>query len=142
FALGVPVLGICYGEQTMVAELGGRVELGSTREFGRAEIRAVAASPLLEGILAPGEEATVWMSHGDKVTALPEGFAVLASSPGSSHAAIADERRRFYGVQFHPEVMHTTIGAALLANFCRRIAGLAGDWTMAAYRDEAIARIR
>jgi GMP synthase (glutamine-hydrolysing) len=142
FELDVPILGICYGEQTMVAELGGTVELGATREFGRAEIELVYRSPLFDGILAIGETATVWMSHGDKVAALPEGFTTLAKSPGSPFAAIADERRRLYGVQFHPEVMHTTIGADLLRNFTRHIAGLAGDWTMATYKDEAIARIK
>ncbi len=141
FELDVPVLGICYGEQTMVAELGGVVELGATREFGRAEIELVHSSPLFDGILALGETATVWMSHGDKVAILPEGFVTLAKSPGSPFAAIADERRRLYGVQFHPEVMHTTIGAELLRNFTRHIAGLAGDWTMATYKDEAVDRI-
>jgi GMP synthase (glutamine-hydrolysing) len=142
FDLGVPVLGICYGEQTMVSELGGLVELGATREFGRAEIELVHRSALFDGILALGERATVWMSHGDKVAALPKGFTTLAKSPGSPFAAIADESRRLYGVQFHPEVMHTTIGAGLLRNFTRHIAGLAGDWTMATYKDEAVARIK
>ena len=110
FELGVPVLGICYGEQTMVAELGGSVVLGTIREFGRAEIELVYPSPLFDGIMTPGAKATVWMSHGDKVAALPDGFVTLAQSPGSPFAAIADEQRRFYGLQFHPEVMHTEIG--------------------------------
>jgi GMP synthase (glutamine-hydrolysing) len=142
FELGVPVLGICYGEQTMVAELGGSVVLGATREFGRAEIELVYPSPLFDGIMTVGAEATVWMSHGDKVAELPPGFVTLARSPGSPFAAIADEQRRFYGLQFHPEVMHTEIGGLLLENFCRGIAALSGDWTMATYKDEAIALIR
>jgi GMP synthase (glutamine-hydrolysing) len=142
FSLGVPVLGICYGEQTMVAALGGSVVKGTVREFGRAEIELVHPSPLFDGIMTVGARATVWMSHGDKVATLPEGFVTLATSPGSPFAAVADEHRRFYGLQFHPEVMHTEIGGMLLENFCRGIAGLSGDWTMAAYRDEAIAAIR
>ena len=142
FELGVPVLGICYGEQTMCAELGGKVEPGTTREFGRAEIEIVRESPLLEGLGALGHAETVWMSHGDKVTALPPGFETIATSEGSPFAAIADENRRFYGVQFHPEVAHTPRGALILRNFTHRIAGLSGDWTMAAFRGEEIARIR
>ena len=142
FELGVPVLGVCYGEQTMCAQLGGRVEPSSHREYGRAEIRLERESPLFEGILAPGQSSTVWMSHGDKVAAIPKGFAVVARSDTSPFAAIADEERRFYGLQFHPEVVHTAIGAAVLQNFLFRIAGLAGDWSMHAYKEHAIARIR
>ncbi|MDP3175055.1 MAG: glutamine-hydrolyzing GMP synthase [Phenylobacterium sp.] len=142
FELGVPVLGVCYGEQTMCAELGGAVEPGQTREFGRAEIEIVRDSPLFEGLGAQGHRETVWMSHGDKVTALPPGFETIAVSEGSPFAAIADEGRRFYGVQFHPEVAHTPRGALILRNFTHRIAGLSGDWTMAAFRAEAVARIR
>ncbi|MDP3658417.1 glutamine-hydrolyzing GMP synthase [Phenylobacterium sp.] len=142
FELGVPVLGVCYGEQTMCAELGGAVEAGQTREFGRAEIEIVRDSPLFEGLGAQGHRETVWMSHGDKVTALPPGFETIAVSEGSPFAAIADEGRRFYGVQFHPEVAHTPRGALILRNFTHRIAGLSGDWTMAAFRAEAVARIR
>jgi len=142
WSLGVPVLGVCYGEQAMCMALGGKVEPGSSREFGRAEIELLHRSPLLEGLLDIGGHAQVWMSHGDEITALPPGFAVLARSPGSPFAAIADEGRRLYGVQFHPEVVHTTIGKGLLANFCLRIAGLVGDWSMEAYRSQAIARIR
>jgi GMP synthase (glutamine-hydrolysing) len=142
FALGVPVLGICYGEQTMCDVLGGAVEPGQTREFGRAEIELVRETPLLEGLGALGHSETVWMSHGDKVTALPPGFETVAVSPGSPFAAIADEARRFYAVQFHPEVAHTPRGALILRNFTHRIAGLSGDWTMAAFRAEAVARIR
>ncbi len=142
FALGVPVLGICYGQQMMVAQLGGTVEGGHHREFGRAAVTATGPSPLLDGWAAPGAETEVWMSHGDRVTRLPEGFAAVAASPGAPFAVIADESRRFYGVQFHPEVVHTRDGARLLRNFVFNVAGLTGDWTMAAYRAEAIAAIR
>ena len=142
FAAGVPVLGICYGEQTICAELGGKVESGHHREFGRAEIVITRESPLFAGIGAVDHRETVWMSHGDRVTAIPEGFHVIATSEGAPYAAIADEERKIYGVQFHPEVMHTPRGAVILKNFTHGIAGLTGDWTMAAYRDEQIAKIR
>jgi GMP synthase (glutamine-hydrolysing) len=142
FELGVPVLGICYGEMTMCAELGGAVEGGHDREFGRAEIRIERQSPLLVGLGDLGHAETVWMSHGDKITAIPPGFEVVATSEGSPYAVIADEGRRLYGVQFHPEVAHTPRGALLLRNFTHRIAGMRGDWTMAAFREEEIARIR
>ncbi|MCA6278877.1 MAG: glutamine-hydrolyzing GMP synthase, partial [Phenylobacterium sp.] len=142
FDLGVPVLGICYGEMTLCAQLGGRVEGGHDREFGRAEIRIERESPLLSGLGEVGDREVVWMSHGDKVTAIPPGFEVVASSEGSPFAVIADEGRRFYGVQFHPEVAHTPRGALILRNFTHRIAGLSGDWTMASFRQEAVARIR
>lgn len=142
FEAGVPVLGICYGEMTMCEQLGGKVEGGHTREFGRAEITVEKASPLLADLAPVGEEETVWMSHGDKIVAIPEGFDVVASSAGSPYAVIADETRRFYGVQFHPEVMHTPRGHQMLKNFTHGITGLKGDWTMAAYRDEKIAQIR
>jgi GMP synthase (glutamine-hydrolysing) len=141
-AAGVPVLGICYGEHTLCAQLGGTVLPSASREFGRAEIELLHESPLFDGILRVGERAAVWMSHGDKVTALPPGFRPIAMSAASPFAAIADETRRIYGVQFHPEVVHTAIGKELLANFCFRIAGLAGDWSMEAYRAQAVARIR
>ncbi len=142
FDLGVPVLGICYGEMTLCAQLGGAVEGGHDREFGRAEIRIERASPLLEGLGVPGDHETVWMSHGDKITAIPPGFDVVATSEGSPYAVIADEARRIYGVQFHPEVMHTPRGARILRNFTHRIAGLTGDWTMASFRAEEVTRIR
>jgi GMP synthase (glutamine-hydrolysing) len=142
FGLGVPVLGICYGEMTLAAQLGGRVEGGREREFGRAEITIERASPLMAGLADIGGTETVWMSHGDKITAIPPGFEVVATSDGSPYAAIADETRGFYGVQFHPEVAHTPRGAALLRNFTHRIAGLSGDWTMAAFRAQSVARIR
>ncbi len=142
FELGVPVLGICYGEQTMCAELGGKVEPGTTREFGRAEIEIVKESPLLDGLGGVGHFETVWMSHGDKVTALPLGFEAVAVSEGSPYAVIADEGRRYYGIQFHPEVAHTPRGALMLRNFTHKIAGLKGDWTMAAFRQEMVQKIR
>ena len=142
FELGAPVLGICYGQMCMVTQLGG-VAAGSTeREFGRAFVTMKAASPLFAGLAAPGEDEEVWMSHGDRVTELPEGFEVIGSSPNAPFAAFANEDRKFYGVMFHPEVVHTPRGATLLTNFVRGIAGCSGDWTMAAYKDEAIAAIQ
>jgi GMP synthase (glutamine-hydrolysing) len=126
----------------MTAQLGGRVESGSSREFGRAYIERVAGDPILEGLFAAGELEQVWMSHGDHVAALAPGFEVIARSQGAPFAVIADPHRRFYGTQFHPEVVHTVHGARLLRNFTHNVAGLRGDWTMAAYRQEAIARIR
>jgi GMP synthase (glutamine-hydrolysing) len=140
FERGVPVLGICYGEMTMAAQLGGKVEGGHAREFGRAEISVAKPSPLLEGLRTRGE--TVWMSHGDKITAIPPGFETIATSEGSPFAAIADEKRRFYGVQFHPEVAHTPRGQRLIMNFVHGIAGIPSDWNMAAFRGQAVARIR
>ena len=142
FDLAVPVLGICYGEQTICSQLGGKVEIGHHREFGRAMIEIKASSALFDGVFDVGTEEQVWMSHGDKVVALPPGFEVVATSEGSPFAAIADEVRRIYGVQFHPEVVHTPKGAALLTNFVRNIAGCSGDWSMAAFREQAIGRVR
>jgi GMP synthase (glutamine-hydrolysing) len=142
FELGVPVLGICYGEQTMCAQLGGEVEAADHREFGRAFVEVTADCPLFEGVWRPGERYQVWMSHGDRVTRLPPGFRTVAVSEGAPFAAIADDKRGFYGVQFHPEVAHTPQGAALLRNFTHRIAGCRGDWTMAAFRQQAIAKVR
>ena len=139
---GVPVLGICYGEQAMAAQLGGKVEGGHHREFGRAEVEIVADSPLFEGVWRKGEKYPVWMSHGDRVTVLPPGFEVLGSARNSPIAIIGDDKRKFYATQFHLEVVHTPHGAALLRNFVRKIAGLAGDWTMRAFKDEAIEKIR
>ncbi|MEX2165694.1 MAG: glutamine-hydrolyzing GMP synthase, partial [Methyloceanibacter sp.] len=142
FTAGVPVLGICYGEQAMVAALGGQVEGGHTREFGRAELQIIDETPLFDGVFDEGERAQVWMSHGDRVTRLPPGFRAVGISTGAPFAAIADDSRKLYGVQFHPEVVHTPKGAALLANFVRGIAGLSGDWTMAQFRERAVKRIR
>jgi GMP synthase (glutamine-hydrolysing) len=142
FELGVPVLGICYGQQTLATQLGGLVESGHAAEFGRADIEVIAPSALFDGVWAQGSRYPVWMSHGDRVTRLPEGFTVKATSENAPFAIASDEDRRFYTVMFHPEVVHTPDGAQLLSNFVRKIAGLSGDWTMAAFKDEAIARIR
>ncbi len=144
---GVPVLGICYGMQTMAAQLGGAVEIGRVREFGYAEVRARGHSALLRDIEdrrnAEGHGLLdVWMSHGDKVTTLPAGFKVIASNAACPVAAMADEARRFYAVQFHPEVTHTPQGAAILARFVHEICGCGADWNMADYVAEAIAGIR
>jgi len=142
YQAGIPVLGICYGEQTMVAQLGGEVTPATHREFGRAEVEIVADCALFEGVWKKGMRDQVWMSHGDRVEKLPPGFEVIAVSANAPFAAIADEKRRFYGVQFHPEVMHTPRGAELLNNFVHKIAGCSGDWTMRAFRETAIERIR
>jgi GMP synthase (glutamine-hydrolysing) len=142
FSLGVPVLGICYGEQTMCDELGGRVEPAHHREFGRAQVRVIEDCPLFAGVWEKGQSYPVWMSHGDRVIALPRGFRAVAASDNAPFAAICDEARRFYGVQFHPEVVHTPDGAKLLRNFTHRIAGCRGDWSMKAFRGEAIAAVR
>ncbi|MBZ8141687.1 glutamine-hydrolyzing GMP synthase [Rubrivivax gelatinosus] len=145
--LGVPVLGICYGMQTMAAQLGGAVEGGKTREFGYAEVRAHGHTKLLEGIqdfaTAEGHGMLkVWMSHGDKVTALPPGFKLMASTPSCPIAGMADEARGYYAVQFHPEVTHTVQGRALLERFVLQIAGARPDWVMRDHVEEAVARIR
>jgi GMP synthase (glutamine-hydrolysing) len=138
---GVPVLGICYGEQAMATQLGGVVEGGHHREFGRAEVLVTAQSPLLDGTWQKGERYPVWMSHGDRVTRPPPGFRVIATSPNAPIAMIADEERRFYATQFHLEVVHTPHGAALLRNFVRNVACCRGDWTMRAFKQEAIEKI-
>src|SRR5436190_1474394 len=139
---GIPVLGICYGEQAMAAQLGGEVEGGHHREFGRAEVLVTGDSPLLEGTWRKGERYPVWMSHGDRVTRLPQGFHVIATSGNAPIAMIADEERKFYATQFHLEVVHTPQGAALIRNFVRNVAGCRGDWTMRAFKEEAIDKIR
>ena len=143
FDLGVPVLGICYGQQTMMAQLGGQVEAGHHAEYGRAFVEPApghGGDGMFAGLFAQGREE-VWMSHGDRVTRLAPGFEVIGTSPNAPFAMIADEARRFYAVQFHPEVHHTPNGRRMLENFVR-LAGFTGDWTMAGYRDEAIRRIR
>ncbi|HUO21393.1 MAG TPA: glutamine-hydrolyzing GMP synthase [Caulobacteraceae bacterium] len=139
FDMGVPVLGICYGEMAICHQLGGKVESGHSREFGRADIDIVRDSPLFAGLDA---REPVWMSHGDKIVAIPEGFEVIATSAGSPFAAIANEARRIYGLQFHAEVAHTPRGAVMLRNFTHHIAGFKGDWTMASFRKEMVAKIR
>jgi GMP synthase (glutamine-hydrolysing) len=147
FKLGVPVLGICYGMQTMAAQLGGQVENSKVREFGYAEIRARGHSKLLEGIQdrINGEKhglLDVWMSHGDTVTALPPGFKIIASNDATPIAGIADEARNFYGVQFHPEVTHTRSGGAILGRFVHEICGCGSSWSMPDYLAEAVENIR
>ncbi len=142
FAAGVPILGICYGQQCLVTQLGGRVEGSDHREFGRAHIDITADCALFHGAWTPGSRELVWMSHGDRVTVLPPGFRVVASTEGAPFAVIADEARHYYGVMFHPEVVHTPHGAALLRNFAVHVAGCRPDWTMAAFREAEIARIR
>jgi GMP synthase (glutamine-hydrolysing) len=139
---GLPVLGICYGEQTLCAQLGGEVQGSDHREFGRAFLDVKEPCALFRGVWSPGAREQVWMSHGDRVTRLPPGFRVVATSEGAPFAAIADDRRRIYGVQFHPEVVHTPHGAQLLRNFTHDIAGCSGSWTMAGFREAQIARIR
>jgi GMP synthase (glutamine-hydrolysing) len=142
FSSGVPVLGICYGQMAMAAQLGGAVEQGHAREFGRAEIDVIAKSALFDGVWQKGERHTVWMSHGDRVTRLPKGFSRAAVSTNAPYAVLTDEERRYFGLMFHPEVVHTPDGAKLLSNFVHKVAGCPGDWTMATYREEAIAKIR
>jgi GMP synthase (glutamine-hydrolysing) len=147
FELGVPVLGICYGMQAMAAQLGGKVENARKREFGYAEVRARGHSALLKGIEdrsnAEGHALLdVWMSHGDKVAQMPSGFSVIASNEATLVAGMADEARRFYGVQFHPEVTHTLKGRQIIARFVHEICGCGHDWNMPDYIGEAVARIR
>jgi GMP synthase (glutamine-hydrolysing) len=142
FEAGVPILGICYGQQVMTAQLGGKVEGGETGEFGRAFIEVSERCSLFDGLWKEGEKHQVWMSHGDKVTAFAPGFKVVAVTEGAPFAIIADEERKFYGMQFHPEVVHTPDGAKLIANFARHVCGLSGDWTMAEFRATKIAEIQ
>jgi len=142
FALGVPVLGICYGQQTLCAQLGGKVEAGDHREFGRAYLDIVDDCALFHGVWDKGGREQVWMSHGDRVTALPPGFRAVGTSEGAPFAAIANDERKIYGVQFHPEVVHTPHGAQLLKNFTHAVAGCKGDWTMAAFKAQAIDAVR
>ena len=143
YEMGVPLLGICYGQQVMVDQLGGTVEGGDRGgEFGRAIVEVLDHSSLLDGVWDKGAQEQVWMSHGDSVTALPDGFRIVGKSEGAPYAFIADGERQFYGVQFHPEVVHTPHGRELLKNFTHGVCGCSGDWTMAAFKDEAIAKIR
>ena len=139
FEAGLPILGICYGQQVMSHQLGGTVEAGNQGEwegeFGRAFLTVTKPCALFDGLWQVGERHQVWMSHGDKVTEFAPGFEIVATSDGAPFAVIADEARRFYGTQFHPEVVHTPDGGKLIANFVHKVCGLAGDWTMAAYRE-------
>jgi len=146
FELGIPVLGICYGMQTMAQQLGGRVAGGHAGEFGYAEVQVGAASRLLQGIVDREHDGRtlldVWMSHGDRVEALPPGFSAVAGTHEVPFAAMADEQRRFYGVQFHPEVTHTRQGAAILERFVREICGCAARWTASNIIEDLVARVR
>ncbi len=146
FDSGVPILGICYGQQVMTHQLGGEVrpghETGEGGEFGRAFLTVSEECTLFDGLWKVGERHQVWMSHGDKVTRFAPGFSIVATSDGAPFAIIADEERQYYGTQFHPEVHHTPDGAKLLANFVHRVCGIAGDWSMGAYRDAKIKDIR
>jgi len=142
FTAGVPILGICYGQMAMAAQLGGEVVQADGREFGRATITITGESALFDGLWVPGENHVVWMSHGDRVDRLPDGFQVVATSPGAPCAVAVDEARRFYGLMFHPEVVHTPDGARLIANFVRHVCGCAGDWTMTGFRAAKVAQIR
>ncbi|MEQ1712486.1 MAG: glutamine-hydrolyzing GMP synthase, partial [Hyphomicrobium sp.] len=142
FRAGVPILSICYGQQTTAVQLGGVVEGGHAAEFGRADVEIKEPSALFDGVWEVGRRYPVWMSHGDRVTQLPAGFTVKAVSENAPFAVATDEARRIYTTMFHPEVVHTPDGAKLISNFVHRIAGLKSDWTMSAYRREMIAKIR
>jgi GMP synthase (glutamine-hydrolysing) len=142
FRLGLPILGICYGQQIMCRTLGGKVEMSDHREFGRAFVEVTDSAKLLENIWEKGQNHQVWMSHGDRVTALPEGFSVIATTEAAPFAAIADDSRHFYGIQFHPEVSHTPDGAKLLTNFALKVCGCSGDWSMETFHHTAIKKIR
>jgi GMP synthase (glutamine-hydrolysing) len=142
FESGLPIMGICYGQQAMMHQLGGLVEGGDSGEFGRAFITIDHRCTLFDGLWQEGESHQVWMSHGDKVAALAPGFSVVATSAGAPFAVIADEERRYYAMQFHPEVVHTPDGGRLVANFVRHVCGCAGDWTMAEFKATKIAEIR
>lgn len=142
FEMGLPILGICYGQQTMCQQMGGLVEGSDHKEFGRAYVEVTKNCKLFDGVWEQGKKEMVWMSHGDRVTRLPEGFSVVGVSEGAPCAAVANDEKRMYGVQFHPEVVHTPHGAQLIQNFTHKICGCKGDWTMNAFRQEAIAKIR
>lgn len=142
FELGLPILGICYGQQTMVHQLGGIVETSDHREFGRAFVDIKDDSLLTKDVWKVGSHEQVWMSHSDRVTELPEGFRIIGSSEGAPYAMIAHTEKQFFGLQFHPEVYHTPHGASLLKNFTHGVCGCSGDWSMAAFKDEIIAKLR
>ena len=142
FDSGLPILAICYGQQTLATQLGGQVEGGHAREFGRADVEILKDSPLFEGIWEVGKKYPVWMSHGDRVTRAPEGFEVIGVSENAPFAICVNEDKRYYTTMFHPEVVHTPDGARLLSNFVHKIAGIPSDWTMSAYRARAVQAIR
>ena len=139
---GLPIMAICYGQQALMHQLGGEVQPGESGEFGRAFIDVADSCVLFDGLWAEGETHQVWMSHGDKVTQLAPGFRAVAASPGAPFAVIANDEKRIYAMQFHPEVVHTPDGGKLYKNFVRHVCGLAGDWTMAEFRKTKIAEIR
>ena len=142
FTMGVPILGICYGQQTMCQQLGGLVEGSEHKEFGRGAVKVATSCALFDGVWDAGQEYQVWMSHGDRVTKIPDGFKIVGTSDGAPCSAVADDTRKFYGVQFHPEVMHTPDGAKLIHNFVKNVVGCQADWTMNAFRQESIDKIR
>lgn len=142
FDSGLPVLGICYGQMTMCVQLGGEAEASNHREFGRAYVEVIRECPLFDDVWGQGQRHQVWMSHGDRVIELPDGFEILARSEGAPFAVFGNVERKIYGMMFHPEVVHTPDGARLLSNFVHNVAGLKGDWTMAAYRERAVEAIR
>ena len=142
FDSGLPILGICYGQQTMSLQLGGNVEGGHAREFGRADVEILKDSPLFEGVWDVGQKYPVWMSHGDRVTQAPEGFEIIGTSENAPFAVCVNEAKKYYTTMFHPEVVHTPDGAKLLSNFVHKIAGIKGDWSMSAYRARAVEAIR
>lgn len=142
FSMGIPILGICYGQQTMVEQLGGNVTNSEEKEFGRAELSISDNCDLFNGIFALGEKKQVWMSHGDRVTKLPEAFKVVGSSKNAPYAAIADDNRKFYGLQFHPEVVHTPEGAQIIKNFTHKISGCNSTWNMSSFKDSKIEEIK
>lgn len=142
FDSGLPILGICYGQQTLATQLGGTVEGGHAREFGRADVEILKSSPLFEGFWDVGNKYPVWMSHGDRVTVAPEGFEIIGTSENAPFAICVNEAKRYYTTMFHPEVVHTPDGAKLLSNFVHKIAGIKGDWSMSAYRARAVEAIR
>jgi len=142
FDMGLPILGICYGQQTMVDQLGGTVKSSKEREFGRSILNVTADCNLFKGIWTVGNEKQVWMSHGDRVETLPDGFKIVGTSENAPYAAIANDDKNFYAVQFHPEVIHTPDGSTLLENFTHMIAGCGGNWTMAAFKEQEIAKVR
>ena len=139
WSMGIPILGICYGQQTMCAQLGGSVESSEDKEFGRADMTVLDDSQLFEGL---DKEERVWMSHGDRVVSIPDGFKIIGTSQHAPYAAISDIKKRFYGVQFHPEVVHTLNGSKILKNFTHKISGFKGDWTMASFKGEMIEAIK
>ena len=142
FGIKVPILGICYGQQTLVQQLGGDVQASDHREFGRAFVEIKKSCSLFENIWEPGNKYEVWMSHGDRVNTIPDGFDVVGVSDASPFAIIANEEKRYFGVQFHPEVVHTPDGKKLLENFTHKICEASGDWSMASFKEEAISKIR